>query len=61
MAHIPLEGNGKGDTPRPVDKKTYDSNWVKIFGKPCEPCQGTGRWYPEDTCPTCKGIGKVER
>jgi hypothetical protein len=26
---------GKGSTPRPtkVDKKTFDSNWDKIFGK----------------------------
>ena len=25
--------NGKGDKPRPVDKKVYDKNYKKIFGK----------------------------
>jgi len=25
--------NGKGDTYRPVDKKQYDENYEKIFGK----------------------------
>ena len=24
---------GKGSTPRPVDKKKFDENWEKIFGK----------------------------
>ena len=26
------KGAGKGDTPRPVNKKKYDENYVKIFG-----------------------------
>jgi hypothetical protein len=27
--------NGKGDTPRPivVDRKTYENNWERIFGR----------------------------
>jgi hypothetical protein len=25
--------NGKGDKPRPVDKKRYDANYDRIFGK----------------------------
>ena len=24
-------GAGKGDKPRPVDKKKYDKNWERIF------------------------------
>ena len=24
--------NGKGDSPRPVNKKLYDANYVRIFG-----------------------------
>jgi hypothetical protein len=24
---------GKGSKPRPVDKKKFDENWEKIFGK----------------------------
>lgn len=53
--------NGKGDRRRPTDPQKWDENYIRIFGKPCEPCQGTGRWYPEDICPHCKGIGKVEK
>ena len=26
------KGAGKGDSPRPVNKKKYDENYVKIFG-----------------------------
>jgi len=26
-----MSQNGKGDRPRPVDKKTYDYNYEKIF------------------------------
>lgn len=29
--------NGKGDKPRPTDKKAYDANYEKIFGKPTDP------------------------
>lgn len=25
--------SGKGDTPRPVDKKKFDENFDRIFGK----------------------------
>lgn len=33
MKHRPC-GNGKGDTPRPIqDREKFDSNWDSIFGK----------------------------
>ena len=33
MKHRPC-GNGKGDTPRPIqDREKFDSNWDVIFGK----------------------------
>lgn len=33
MKHRPC-GNGKGDTPRPIqDREKFDSNWDAIFGK----------------------------
>ena len=28
-----MSQNGKGDRPRPVDKKKYDNNYEKIFRK----------------------------
>ncbi len=31
--HKKVSSNGKGDTPRPVDKKKYDENYDRIFGK----------------------------
>lgn len=27
------EGAGKGDAPRPVDRRKWDRNWFRIFGK----------------------------
>lgn len=33
MKHRPC-GNGKGDTPRPIqDREKFDSNWDAIFNK----------------------------
>lgn len=33
MKHRPC-GNGKGDTPRPIqDREKFDNNWDAIFGK----------------------------
>ena len=60
-------GSGKGDSFRPVDKKQYDENWIKIFGKKCSVCDGDGYLWAEDIdgedmkfqCRHCKGIGKV--
>lgn len=28
-----MSGAGKGDSPRPVNKKRYDENFERIFGK----------------------------
>ena len=27
---IPTEGSGKGDTPRPVNRRKYQANWDEI-------------------------------
>ncbi len=48
----------------PTDKAKYDRNWIKLFGKPCPYCGGTGGgamagWLR--CCPRCKGLGKVEK
>jgi len=71
---LPGEGAGKGDTPRPLDKKKYDETWIRIFGKKCRNCKGFGEVRivtPDDeteikgeevqTCSVCKGLGKVEK
>jgi len=61
---------GKGDTPRPVNKKKYDEGYIRIFGQTCPNCEGLGieRLYPpsaiidEDVyvyCSKCNGKGKV--
>jgi DnaJ-class molecular chaperone len=53
---------GKGDTYRPVDKKKYDRNFLRIFGEKCWQCNGTGKWPGFDCkCPNCRGIGYVEK
>lgn len=34
MSKLPTAQNGKGSKPRPfTDKKTFDDNWDRIFGK----------------------------
>ncbi len=39
MKHRPC-GNGKGDTPRPIqDREKFDSNWDEIFKKKEEKCK----------------------
>lgn len=51
---------GKGDRPRPVNKKAYDETWLRCFGDTCPDCQDDpvlGR----DKCKTCNGIGKVDK
>ncbi len=70
---IPGEGAGKGDTPRPTDKKAYDETWIRCFGKPCPgeqflECKNgwvdfttDGRIGEQRKCKVCNGIGKVDR
>lgn len=52
---------GKGDRPRPVDKKKYDENFEAMFGK-----KELKRWSPEEQveevepdCIVCHSIGGV--
>jgi DnaJ-class molecular chaperone len=56
----------------PEDKKKFDENWIRIFGKVCPKCKGktivsrpaTCEIYIKkynDICPKCKGLGKVEK
>jgi len=49
----------------PTDKARYDKNYLRLFGKPCPRCKGTGRsgtlkkWVR--CCSRCDGIGYVEK
>lgn len=67
MTKFPLEGSGKGDSPRPVNKKQWDVNWLQVFGKVCQECEGFGYIVGEEfdgnqtSCLVCGGIGKVEK
>lgn len=67
---IPGEGAGKGDTPRPTDKKQYDENWIRIFGVECSACKGVGfiknftgngNEFEKENCLVCYGLGKVAK
>jgi len=44
---------GKGDKPRPikVDRKVYESNWDRIFAKPCPQCGMKGSHKMDCTQP----------
>lgn len=64
MKHIPTEGAGKGDSPRPVNKKQYDENYIRCFGSPCPVCTSQGYNTGADdkaVCKTCNGLGKVDK
>jgi len=48
----------------PTNKKQYDINYLKIFGRKCFLCGGTGGgavvgWIR--CCPKCKGSGYIEK
>jgi hypothetical protein len=71
---IPTERSGKGDTYRPVNKKKYDENYVRVFGKDCKNCFGIGEVRvvtPDDEteikgeevqpCPFCNGLGRIKK
>lgn len=58
-------GAGKGDRPRPVNKKEYDRGWIRAFGKTCPVCLGRGikidhEGSPQGECSNCEGLGKVD-
>lgn len=44
----------------PGDKKTFDLNYLKIFGKKCPKCMGSGI-IDSKNCPNCNGNGYVEK
>ena len=55
---------GKGDRQRPVDKRKYDRNYLRIYGKKCSSCQGKGYHYHNDfreMCFRCDGLGYVPK
>jgi DnaJ-class molecular chaperone len=57
----------------PIDKREYDRNYLRAFGKICPECKGKGEidrpcWdvsAPNDgrnhICPECNGLGYVEK
>ena len=60
--------NGKGDKPRPCDKKRYDRNYTYAFGIDCWFCNGKGKVLAvkpkctkEVDCPDCGGLGRVDK
>jgi len=44
----------------PDDKEEYDRNYLRIFGRVCPVCHGTGDFVGVKCC-GCKGIGYVEK
>lgn len=53
-----VNGNaGKGDSCRPFNKKQWDKNWLRIFGKPCSLCNGV----EGNKCSKCFSMGFIER
>jgi DnaJ-class molecular chaperone len=58
--------NGKGDTPRPYDKKKWDQEYERIFSKEasCTHCSGSGFIGSELNimrCGECGGSGRAHR
>lgn len=61
--------SGKGDTYRPVNKKKYDENYERIFGRKCLACSGLGYYWDKDQngnpikqmCLLCLGKGLESR
>lgn len=61
------DGCGKTNDSRPVDKRKYDRNYLRVYGVPCEDCKATGvlptlpgirtRYY----CNNCDGLGYVPK
>jgi len=52
----------------PTDKDKYDRNYLRLFGKVCPKCKGTGEinfsWVivPDaKICSKCLGLGYVEK
>lgn len=51
----------------PTNKKQYDKNYLRLWGKICPECNGYGI-YPttkntidSDVCRACNGIGYIEK
>ncbi len=53
--------SGKGDAPRPVDRKKYEHGWLKIFGVPCPRCNPKGHEAGKRDCLKCGGNGWCEK
>lgn len=60
---------GKGDKPRPANKKVYDREYERIYGRECTACRGKGFHWDECTltkkmvktnCLLCNGTGKAK-
>lgn len=64
---------GKGSRIRPcqVSQEQYRKNWLKIFGKKCPECNGTGVYsahdelgseiYTVSPCARCNGDGYIKK
>ena len=43
----------------PTDKKKWDRNWLRIFGKKCWFCKGKGYLENDEKCIPCKVCGCI--
>jgi RecJ-like exonuclease len=61
------DGCGKTDDLRPMNKRNYDKNYLRLYGIMCEDCKGTGvlpnlpgirtRYW----CDNCDGLGYIPK
>lgn len=57
---------GKGSRRRKsfISDEQYRKNWLRIFGKKCPRCDGTGlahSIHPTGKCDNCDGLGYIEK
>lgn len=65
---------GKGDVPRPVNRRKWDAGYLRAFGKPCPFCKEKGTICSNaydvlyhkaepiwEQCDHCVGIGFVKK
>lgn len=54
-------GSGKGDSPRPINKKRFDKNWLKVFCKHSTKLIKNKKWGQIIECIDCEKIIETKR
>jgi len=59
-------GSGKGSVYRPVNKREFDRNYLRIHGERCPNCKGEGEFVINSgqvhtPCKFCEGLGYVPK